>query len=120
MDRCTSYSLFCLLFLLFFGGFISTFFLYSLFAYFFIFYGEKIGRLLFNVASGQEQEQPPEIREPNKQRSGKGDHLAVRWKWQWGDDIYSTGARDFPMEALRTRYTGRDLNHNVNNKPPST
>jgi hypothetical protein len=98
-------------------------FLYSLFVfvlYFFIFYGEKIGRLLFNVASGQEQEQPPEIREPNKQRSGKGDHLAVRWKWQWGDDIYSTGARDFPMEALRTRYTGRDLNHNVNNKPPST
>jgi hypothetical protein len=61
----------------------------------------KIGRLLFNIVSGQ----PLSERREGKQRGG--DHLAVRWKWEWSDDVYSqTDSHDFPMEDVRTHYTG--------------
>jgi hypothetical protein len=62
----------------------------------------KIGRLLFNIVSGQTL---TEIRREEKQRGV--DHLAVRWKWQWSDDIYSTtSSYDFPVEPVRAHYTG--------------
>ena len=62
----------------------------------------KIGRLLFNIVGGQTL---TEIRQEEKQRGV--DHLAVRWKWQWSDDIYSTtSSYDFPVEPVRAHYTG--------------